>query len=601
MVFLDYIVMAICLLGMVAVGVFFGRLMKSSKDMFAAGGVSPWWVSGLSGFMTMFSANTFVVWGGIAFKHGVVAVLINLCYGVAAIIVGLFIAARWQRLGLVSVSDYIEARFGHTVVQLITWLKGVIGVFSLGVTVYAFSTIFSALIEIPEASGFAFLRDDETGRVSVLAVSMIMGGIVILYTMIGGLWAVLMTDVIQFIVLTAAVILVVPLCIAAGGGWAEISSRFPAGFLQPFAPDAGYTWLFLLGWIFIHVVLIGGDLQFAQRFSCVPTQRDARWSAFLFGGLYLISPFLWFIPPLIYRSMDPSANPEQAYILMVKAVLPVGLMGLVMAAMFSATASMVSSVLNVYAGVLTRDFYVGRFRPSATESEQVLVGRFSTVLLGGVMLFGAWLIPQYGVASYIISLTSLAFAPLLLPLIWGLFSSRIGQRDFIIVVSVSFAIALIFKWQIAPSGAWAGLPAAGFLSEWPPLRATAEWTKVNGHVFEIIIGNGVPLLLLVLLEVRAALAGTRSAGWDRIGVMISAKREAPVLPAVSRLPLQMCAGFMGALALLVAVLIPFAEEGRGTLLSFVLIMMAVGVAIWLVSLRSQRGVAPTGHTDNLVS
>jgi hypothetical protein len=63
----------------------------------------------------------------------------------------------------------------------------------------------------------------------------------------------------------------------------------------------------------------------------------------------------------------------------------------------------------------------------------------------------------------------------------------------------------------------------------------------------------------------------------------------------------MCAGFMGALALLVAVLIPFAEEGRGTLLSFVLIMMAVGVAIWLVSLRSQRGVAPTGHTDNLVS
>jgi hypothetical protein len=133
------------------------------------------------------------------------------------------------------------------------------------------------------------------------------------------------------------------------------------------------------------------------------------------------------------------------------------------------------------------------------------------------------------------------------------------------------------------------------------LSGAAEWTKVNGHVFEIIIGNGVPLLLLVLLEVRAALAGTRSAGWDRIGAMISAKREAPVLPAASRLPLQMCAGFMGALALLVAVLIPFAEEGRGTLLSFVLIMMAVGVAIWLVSLRSQRGVAPTGHTDNLVS
>jgi SSS family solute:Na+ symporter len=77
---LDYLVMAVCLLGMIAVGAIFGRLMKSSKDMFAAGGVSPWWVAGLSGFMTMFSANTFVVWGGIAYQHGMVAVLINLSY-----------------------------------------------------------------------------------------------------------------------------------------------------------------------------------------------------------------------------------------------------------------------------------------------------------------------------------------------------------------------------------------------------------------------------------------------------------------------------------------------------------------------------------------
>jgi SSS family solute:Na+ symporter len=586
MVFLDYLVMGICLLGMVAVGVIFGRLMKSSKDMFAAGGVSPWWVSGLSGFMTMFSANTFVVWGGIAYQHGAVAIMINLSYGVAAIIVGWFIAARWQRLGLVSVSDYIEARFGHTVVQLITWLKGVVGVFSLGVTIYAFSTIFSALIEIPEESRFAALRDPATGRVSVLFVSMLMGCIVIFYTMLGGLWAVLMTDVIQFIVLTSAVVLVVPLCISAGGGWGTITSAIPEGFLEPFAPEAGYTWLFVLGWIFVHVVLIGGDLQFAQRFGCVPTQRDARRSAYLFGFLYLTSPVLWLLPPLIYRSIDPTANPEQAYILMVRTVLPVGLVGLMMAAMFSATASMVSSVLNVYAGVLTRDFYVGRFRPRAGESEQVLVGRVSTVVLGGIMLFGAWLIPQYGVASYIISLTSLAFAPLLLPLIWGLFSQRIGQRDFITVVVVSFAIALTFKWQIAPSGAWAGLPMAGLLSHWSLLGGASDWFKVNGHVFEILIGNGLPLLLLILLEARAALRGTRAVGWDRIGKMISAEREAPVLQA-SRLPAQMVAAAVAALALLIAALVPFVAEGRATLVSFGLIMAAISAVIFMISLRSR--------------
>lgn len=584
---LDYLVMAICLLGMVAVGVIFGRMMKSSKQMFAAGGISPWWVSGLSGFMTMFSANTFVVWGGIAYQHGAVAIMINLSYGVAAIIVGFFIAARWQRLGLVSVSDYIEARFGHTVVQLITWLKGVVGVFSLGVTIYAFSTIFSALIEIPETSRFAALRDPATGRVSVLLVSMLMGSIVILYTMLGGLWAVLMTDVIQFIILTSVVILAVPLCLAAGGGWGAISSGVPEGFLEPFAPEAGYTWLFVLGWVFVHVVLIGGDLQFAQRFGCVPTQHDARRSAYLFGFLYLTSPILWLLPPLIYRSIDPSANPEQAYILMVRTVLPVGLVGLMMAAMFSATASMVSSVLNVYAGVLTRDFYLGRFRPQASESEQVLVGRLATVVLGAIMLFGSWLIPQYGVASYIISLTSLAFAPLLLPLIWGLFSPRIGQRDFITVVAVSFTIALLFKWQIAPSGAWSGLPAAGLLSQWSILQGAAEWMQTNGHVFEIIIGNGVPLLVLIILEARAALRGRRAAGWDRIGAMIAAEREAPVLQA-SRLPAQMVAAAVGGLAVLIAALIPFVAEGRATLVSFVLIMAVISVLIFAVSLRRRE-------------
>ena len=81
----DWTVLTLYLAGTVFVGVFLGRFIKNSSDMFAAGGQSPWWISGLSAFMTMFSANTFVVWGGIAYEHGLVAIMINLCYGIAAI------------------------------------------------------------------------------------------------------------------------------------------------------------------------------------------------------------------------------------------------------------------------------------------------------------------------------------------------------------------------------------------------------------------------------------------------------------------------------------------------------------------------------------
>ena len=88
----DYIVLLVYVLGIFAVGVGLSVKVKDTKDMFAAGEKSPWWASGLSGFMTMFSAGTFVVWGGVAYKLGFVAVVINLMYGVAAILVGFFVA-----------------------------------------------------------------------------------------------------------------------------------------------------------------------------------------------------------------------------------------------------------------------------------------------------------------------------------------------------------------------------------------------------------------------------------------------------------------------------------------------------------------------------
>jgi len=583
----DYIVMLVCLVGMLGVGVFYGRFMKSSKDMFAAGGQSPWWVAGLSGFMTMFSANTFVVWGGIAYQHGAVAMVINLAYGAAAMVVGFFIASRWQRMGLVSVSDYMEARFGRAVVQLVTWFKGIVGVFSLGGGVYALATILCTLIVIPPESAAAWLRDPATGTLAVLPVTLALGVVVIAYTMQGGLWAVLMTDVLQFIILTAAVCLAVPLAFAHVGGVAALA-ELPDGFLEFTAPEAGYSWLFVLGWVFIHVVVIGGDPPFAQRFTCVPTARDARRSAYLFGALYFISPIIWLLPPLLYRLVDPAADHERAYILMVREVFPAGLVGVMMAAMFSATGSSVSSVLNVYAGVLTRDVYVGLWRPAAGDREQVLAGRVATVLLGLLMLLGAWIIPKYGVTSYIISLSSLAFAPLLLPLIWGLFSPRLTQRGAVFVIVTSLAAGVVYKWFFIPGGAWAELPGAGLLAAWPPLQPLAEVAARNGPFAEILVGNGTPFLLLVLVELSGLWRGSRAAGWERVQSMIGRTAAKPVaLPSVW--PARIVSAAVGALALLVGTVAVVVAEGRLTLVAFAAILATISATVFLVSRRLGAG------------
>ncbi|MFG0255035.1 MAG: Na+:solute symporter, partial [Rhodopirellula sp. JB053] len=91
----DYVVLLTYLLGIFAVGVGLSAKVKNTGDLFSAGGQSPWWASGLSAFMTLFSAGTFVVWGGISFRIGIVAVMINICYGVAAVLVGYFVAGHW--------------------------------------------------------------------------------------------------------------------------------------------------------------------------------------------------------------------------------------------------------------------------------------------------------------------------------------------------------------------------------------------------------------------------------------------------------------------------------------------------------------------------
>ena len=96
---LDYLIVLIYLVGLFLISTFAAKRNTGQKEMFSANRSSPWWASGLSGFMTVFSANTFVVWGGIAYQFGLVAVVINLTYGVAALLIGYFVAGQSESDG----------------------------------------------------------------------------------------------------------------------------------------------------------------------------------------------------------------------------------------------------------------------------------------------------------------------------------------------------------------------------------------------------------------------------------------------------------------------------------------------------------------------
>ena len=591
MISVDYIVLLLYLAGIVAVGALFARLNRSAADMFAAGGQSPWWASGLSGFMTMFSAGTFVVWGGIAYKFGLVAVAINLCYGVAALAVGYFVAGRWKQLGVETPAQFIQMRYGKTALHFYTWSMMVYRIVGVAVALYSLALILTALMPLAEGNP---LRDSATGNLSLAWAIVLFGAIVVVYTMMGGLWAVLMTDVLQFIVLNLAVLFVVPMLLLKAGGIGTFLADAPDGFFL--LVGGGYTWFFLAGWVAIHFFMVGAEWAFVQRFLCVPNPRAARRSSYLFGTLYLVSPFVWLLPPLIWRvqqPLPPDATPamidaaaEQAYILACRSVLPPGMVGLMVAAMFSATASMVSSQLNVFAGVLTSDFYRSLLDPAAPERRLVWVGRAWTTLLGAILLGIALAVPYLGGAErVIVSITSLLVGPLLAPTLWGLMSRRMDARAVFVTAAVCFTAGFVVKFGLAPDG---------WLANIGPLAPAARFVQDNAPSIDIFLGVVLPVLVLTALQWSSV--GTAT-GWQRVQAFEADwHAAAPGRAAVqaSRLPALVVAWALSICGTLMAVLSVLDAESRVVLGLFAGTLFLISA---IVGILVRRKTDPDPHAS----
>lgn len=556
----DWIVLILYLVGTVFVGVFLGRMVKNSSDMFAAGGKSPWWVSGLSAFMTMFSANTFVVWGGIAYEHGLVAVAINLCYGVAAILVGFTVAGKWKTMGIATPAEYIELRFGRPMLHFYIGFMMVLRVIGTGGALYAIARLMLAV-----TSGGASTSDAALSSPQLNIAIVVFALIVVGYTMIGGLWAVLMTDTVQFIILNLAVIFVIPLSLARTGGWSGFIEKAPEGFFA--ATSDKYTFLFLLGWVAIHYFMIGAEWAFVQRYLCVPTKKDARKSTFLFGGLYLFSPFLWLLPPLLWRAQQPIPEgadramvthlSETAYILSCKAVLPVGMLGLMLAAMFSATASMISSQLNVFSGVLTKNLYEP-LADKPTEKQLMRMGRVFTCLLGAVIAGIAIATPYLGgAANVIIAVTQVMVAPLLAPTLLALFFRRLGIATIWATVGICF-----------------------------PLGLLATFTGVlNGTLLANPTFTGVILPLLVI-GVMLLISKREAPGWRAIE-RLSKNAEESEPPAASAMPARVVGYSLAVCAATLFGLIPVNDENQGMLAGFGIVLLVLSALMLSLSRRMQ--------------
>lgn len=558
---LNYIVLLIYFLGLITVSWLMSRRIKSSEDMFIAGRSSSWWLSGMSTYMTIFSASTFVVWGGVAYRSGIVAVIIGNLVGISCLITGRWLAGKWRQIKINSPGDFIAVRFGKTTVDFYT-IVGIIGRgVHTGVALYAIAVVMSTLMALPEGHFLA----DASGHLSISWAVVILGVITLAYTIAGGFLAVLMTDVIQFGVLITVVLFMIPLSFHAIGGIDNFinSPALPSTYFD-FA-SGEYPWIWLLMWTALNTFQMGGDWPFVQRYISVPTARDARWSNYLVGILYLLTPLLWYLPAMIYRTIDPDANPEQAYILMSQTVLMKGMLGVMLAAMISATLSCVSGTLNVYANVFTYQIY-GASHPGAKDRTLIRAGRLFTLAFGAVIITIALLIPFMGGAErVVVTILTMVIAPLFIPSVWGLLSKRITGRQVIWAMVATYIIGIIMKSTL--SG------------------------HVNNQVLESTIGLLIPVIAMTILQIRGYVKGYVCPGYDKIEAMTDPQAdETPddstrrAVKSYSFLAINCFLITLGAIGVLLAYLLltETYDQGVRTIMTNTCIIIALLIAIYAV-------------------
>ena len=431
---IDYITIIVFSLLIVMAGLAFRKRGSDMKSYFAAGGSVPWSISGLSLFMSFFSAGTFVVWGSIAYELGWVAITIQMAMCLGGFFVAYLIAPKWRKTNSLTAAEFVRNRLGDKTQKFYTYL---ILILSLG---YSGSFLYPVAKIINVSTGF-----------SITACVIVLGLLILLYTVVGGLWAVIITDVLQFVILTAAVFIVVYLSLQEVGGLNAFIDKAPDNFFDWTTTE--YSWGFIAAFAIYNTIFIGGNWAYVQRYTSVKDAKSAKKVGLTFGWLYLLSPFIWMLPPMIYKVLSPTLGGlenEGAYLLVCKEVLPLGMLGLMLGGMVFATASSVNTTLNLAASVITNDIFK-TLKPKATLKQTMGVAKLSTILFGIGTIGVALLVPAAGgIVNMVLTIGAVTGCSLYGPPIWALFSKRHTGRSILRISLISLTINIAFMLFAEP-------------------------------------------------------------------------------------------------------------------------------------------------------
>jgi solute:Na+ symporter, SSS family len=377
---LNYIVLGGYLGVLVLMGIIISKKQHNVSDYFKAGGRVPWWAAGISVFGTQLSAITFMAIPAKTFATDwTLFILLMTIIMISPVIISWFLPF-FRRLNLTTAYEYLEMRFNRTVRSLGSLLYITLQLGRLGIVLLLPSLALSVV----------------TG-INVETCILMMGILSILYTVLGGIEAVIWTDVVQVLVLLGgALICLVMMVVKMDMDWATFRElAVDTGKTKMFDTSFDFTgtaiWVVLIGGLASNLVQYGSDQTVIQRYLTTKDEKTAAKGIVTGASMALPSALIFFsIGTALYlfylqqpEQLSPVIqNTDSIFPWYIVTQLPQGVSGLLIAAVFAAAMSSLDSSMNSVATVVTTDFYKMWFPKQRGEGKQLAFARWITVIIG---------------------------------------------------------------------------------------------------------------------------------------------------------------------------------------------------------------------------
>ena len=451
---LDYCVVGVYLAFIFGLGVSFARRQKDTNQYFAGGRSVPTWAVGLSILATLISSITFLAYPGEGYKSNWIRLVQGLMVPAVLIFLVWFIVPMYRKVIGLSTYEYFERRFGF-----IARLYG-----SLGFMLAHFSkmgTVFY-LLALAVASMMGLVGPQ------TYYVILVMGILVIIYTLVGGIEAVIWCDVIQGIMLMGGGLICVGILLfkPEGGPGEMVSMAWNAGKMNLGSMKFDFVkltfWVMALNGIFYAIQKYGTDQTIVQRYLAAKSDKAGIraaligvllcvpvWTLFIFIGTMIWS-FYQKYPLATDVAEWVSQKPERAFLYFVTSQLPTGITGLILAALCAAALSSLDSDLNCLSAVIVEDYY-RRLRPGSTDKDRLNMGRLVVGICGiGAIGVACWYVKSEGksVLSIVFTLYAIFSGGIAGLFALGFFTRRANKQGLYVGM---VACVLFTAWAILTS------------------------------------------------------------------------------------------------------------------------------------------------------